>query len=76
IPMFTHYMNNTLVVNPAYAGSRDALTVTAINRVQWVDHTGAPVTQSITMHSPLANKHVGLGFSLMNDKIGPSNNTS
>ena len=30
--MFTHYMNNTLAVNPAYAGSRDALTVTALHR--------------------------------------------
>ncbi|MEI6753682.1 MAG: type IX secretion system membrane protein PorP/SprF [Paludibacter sp.] len=76
IPMYTHYMDNTLVVNPAYAGSRDALTVTAINRAQWVDFKGSPLTQSITMHAPLLNEHIGLGFSLMNDKIGPSNNTS
>ena len=75
-PMYTHYMNNTLVVNPAYAGSRDALTVTAINRMQWVDFEGAPVTQSITMHSPLENDHIGLGFSILNDKIGPTNLTS
>src|ERR1035437_9119260 len=72
-PMYTHYMNNTLVVNPAYAGSRDALTVTAINRMQWVDFEGAPITQSITMHSPLENDHIGLGFSILNDKIGPTN---
>ena len=75
-PMYTHYMDNTLVVNPAYAGSRDALTVTAINRMQWVDFEGAPVTQSITMHSPLENDHIGLGFSILNDKIGPTNLTS
>jgi len=75
-PMYTHYMNNTLVVNPAYAGSREALTVTAINRMQWVDFEGAPVTQSITLHSPLANEHIALGLSLLNDKIGPTNLTS
>lgn len=75
-PMYTHYMNNTLVVNPAYAGSRDALTVTAINRMQWVDFEGAPVTQSLTLHSPLANEHMGLGFSVLNDRIGPTNLTS
>jgi len=75
-PMYTHYMNNTLVVNPAYAGSRDALTVTAINRMQWVDFEGAPVTQSITMHSPLMNDHIGLGFSVLNDNIGPTNTTA
>jgi len=75
-PMYTHYMNNTLVVNPAYAGSRDALTVTAINRMQWVDFEGAPVTQSLTMHMPLSNEHMGIGLSVLNDKIGPTNTTS
>lgn len=75
-PMFTHYMNNTLAVNPAYAGSRDALTVTALHRSQWVDFKGAPLTQTITMHTPLGNEHIGVGLSVLNDKIGPSNNTS
>jgi type IX secretion system PorP/SprF family membrane protein len=75
-PMYTHYMNNTLVANPAYAGSRDALTVTALHRSQWVGFKGAPLTETLTMHTPLRNKHIGLGLSLMNDKIGPSNNTS
>lgn len=74
--MYTHYMNNTLVVNPGYAGSRDALTVTALHRQQWVDFKGAPVTQTITMHTPIINKHIGIGLSVLNDKIGPTNNTS
>ncbi len=76
IPMYTHYMYNTLVVNPAYAGSRDALTVTALHRSQWVDFKGAPTTQTITVHAPLRKENIGLGLSLLNDKIGPSNNTS
>jgi type IX secretion system PorP/SprF family membrane protein len=75
-PMYTHYMYNTLMVNPAYAGSRDALTVTALHRSQWVDFKGAPKTQTITMHTPLRNEHIGLGLSVLNDKIGPTNNTS
>jgi type IX secretion system PorP/SprF family membrane protein len=75
-PMFTHYMYNTLSVNPGYAGSRDALTVTALHRSQWVGFKGAPITQTLTMHGPLRNGHVGLGLSVLNDKIGPSNNTS
>jgi type IX secretion system PorP/SprF family membrane protein len=75
-PMYTHYMNNTLSVNPAYAGSRDALTLTALHRSQWVGFTGAPVTQTLTMHTPLRNEHIGLGLSVLNDKIGPTNNTS
>lgn len=75
-PMYTHYMYNTLVVNPAYAGSRDALTITALHRSQWVDFKGAPTTQTITVHAPLRKENIGLGLSILNDKIGPSNNTS
>lgn len=75
-PMYTHYMFNTLMVNPAYAGSRDALTVTMLHRSQWVDFKGAPVVQSITLHSPLSNDHYAVGFSLLNDKIGTTHNTA
>jgi len=74
-PMFTHYMYNTLSVNPAYAGSREALTVTALHRSQWVDFTGSPKTQTLTLHSPIINEHIGVGLAVVNDKIGPTNNT-
>ncbi|MBU2019514.1 MAG: type IX secretion system membrane protein PorP/SprF [Bacteroidetes bacterium] len=74
-PMYTHYMYNTLSINPAYAGSRDALTITALHRSQWVDYKGAPLTQTLTLHSPILSKHIGLGLSASNDKIGPINNT-
>jgi len=75
-PMYTHYMYNTLSVNPGYAGSRDALTITALHRSQWVDFKGAPITQTLTIHTPLQNEHIGIGLSLLNDKIGASNITS
>lgn len=74
-PMFTHYMYNTLSINPAYAGSRDALTITALHRSQWLDFEGAPSTQTLTLHSPISVKHMGLGLSASNDRIGPINNT-
>lgn len=73
--MFTHYMYNTLAINPAYAGSRDALTITALHRSQWVSFPGAPKTQTLTMHSPVCKDVVNLGLSFINDKIGPVNNT-
>ncbi len=73
--MFTHYMFNTLAINPAYAGSRDALTITTLHRSQWVGFGGAPTTQTLTLHTPLSNK-IGLGLSLLNDKIGPINTTA
>lgn len=74
--MFTHYMFNTMEVNPGYAGSRDALTVTGIHRSQWVGFEGAPVTQTITIHTPAFHETLGLGMSIINDKIGPTNITS
>lgn len=75
-PLYTHYMYNTLSVNPAYAGSRDAFTVTGLHRSQWVDFKGAPVTQTLTMHTPLKNENIGVGLAFTNDKIGPTNNTT
>lgn len=74
--MFTHYMYNTLAVNPAYAGTRQAMTVTALHRSQWVNFPGAPVTQTLTMHSPLFNEKIGAGLSVLNDRIGPTRVTA
>ena len=74
--MFTHYMFNTLAVNPAYAGSRDALTFTGLHRTQWAGFEGAPLTQTLTMHTPIPLKNAGVGLSILNDKIGPTNTTS
>jgi len=73
--MYTHYMYNTLAVNPAYAGTRDAMTFTALHRSQWVGFEGAPTTQTFTMHTPLRNKKIGIGISVINDVIGPDRNT-
>lgn len=74
--MYTHYMYNTLAVNPAYAGSRDALSITGLHRSQWIGFEGSPVTQTLTVHTPILTKNIGLGMSLINDKIGPVNTTS
>ncbi|MCI5059087.1 MAG: type IX secretion system membrane protein PorP/SprF [Flavobacteriales bacterium] len=75
-PMYTHYMFNTLAVNSGYAGSREALTVTALTRHQWVGFDGAPNTQTLTVHSPLAHEKLGVGLSIVHDKIGPVGVTS
>ena len=74
-PMYTQYMYNTLSVNPAYAGSRDALSLTGLIREQWVGIDGAPSTQSLTMHSPIYSDNMGLGLSVINDKVGPIHQT-
>ncbi len=75
-PMFTHYMDNTLSINPAFAGSSDALSMTLLNRNQWVGFDGAPVSQTFTVHSPIRSERIGLGASVIQDKIGPAKSTS
>lgn len=69
---FTQYMYNTININPAYAGSRGALSVFALHRTQWVGLDGAPVTNAVSINTPFNNSRLGLGISLINDKIGPT----
>ncbi|MBL7942643.1 MAG: type IX secretion system membrane protein PorP/SprF [Flavobacteriales bacterium] len=74
-PMFTHYMFNTLGVNPAYAGSADLLSINVLHRSQWVNFDGAPVTQTLAIHSPLRKETISIGGSLINDSHGPVKQT-
>lgn len=74
-PLYTQYRSNMLTVNPAYAGSREALTFNMLHRSQWVGIDGAPTTQSISVHGPLASDRIGFGLSLVNDRIGPTRQT-
>lgn len=73
--LFSQYMFNKLAVNPGYAGSRELLSVDMLYRYQWVNIDGAPKTVSASLHSPLNNPHLAMGFNLSNDKIGPLSNT-
>ena len=70
---FTQYMYNTITINPAYAGSRGALSIFGLYRTQWVGLDGAPETSSFSVNSPINNSNLGVGVSLINDKIGPTN---
>jgi type IX secretion system PorP/SprF family membrane protein len=65
-------MYNTINVNPAYAGSRGALSMFALHRTQWVGLDGAPVTNTVSLNTPLNESNLGLGVSIINDEIGPT----
>jgi len=73
---YTQYMYNTINVNPAYAGSRGALSFFALHRTQWVGLDGAPVTNTLSVNTPFNNSKLGLGVSIINDEIGPSTSNS
>ena len=74
--MFTQYMHNEVTINPAYAGSHHVGSMTALYRNQWVNMEGAPVSYSFNAHAPIQNEKVGVGLSLVNDKIGVTSNFS
>ncbi len=70
---YTQYMYNTIAVNPAYAGSRGVLSINGLHRSQWLGLDGAPTTQTINFNTPVSER-VGIGLSIVNDKIGNGTN--
>lgn len=69
---YTQYMYNTVMVNPAYAGTRGSLSMIGLYRNQWVGLDGAPETINFSLNSPIGVQGVGLGLGFVSDKIGPS----
>lgn len=74
-PHYTQYMYNTSMINPAYAGSKGNTNIYGLYRAQWVGLEGAPTTANIAMHKPIDGTNLGYGFSVLNDRIGPSDET-
>ncbi|MCS6934362.1 MAG: type IX secretion system membrane protein PorP/SprF [Chitinophagales bacterium] len=73
---YSMYMFNGLFVNPAYAGSREVISVMGIYRHQWVGIDGAPRTANISVHTPFRKDQYALGLTISNDRLGLSNNFS
>ncbi len=73
---FTQYMYNTININPAYAGSRGVMSIFGLHRTQWVGLDGAPTTNAFSINTALNNSNLGLGVSLVSDKIGPTSDNT
>lgn len=69
-PQYSHFMFNTLVLNPAVAGSTDALSALILYRNQWVGFEGRPTTQTISGHIPINAINSGVGLHIVNDNLG------
>jgi len=72
LPQYTQYMLNDLAINPAVAGKDNYADVRSNNRYQWVGMTDAPRTYMLTLHSPLKNRHMGIGTHIYTDIVGPT----
>ena len=74
-PVFSQYMFNGLVINPAYAGSKPFTSATMMVRRQWAGFKGSPTTETASIHGALDEKKVGLGLYISNDHAGITNRT-
>jgi type IX secretion system PorP/SprF family membrane protein len=75
-PVYSQYLQNGLVINPAYTGTRGVLSSFLSYRMQWIGTSGAPLLQSISFHSPLKNDKVALGLMAQFMQYGTTKSTS
>lgn len=75
-PLYSQYLFNPLVINPAYAGVDDALNLTVAARSQWSGLEGAPETFTFSAHMPFPRKRIGVGLVGIGDRIGIHKNLS
>lgn len=73
-PIYSQFMYNGLAINPAMAGSAETLSATAVYRRQWIGIAGAPETQTLNVDAPVYRKKLGLGLSIIKDKVGVTQN--
>jgi type IX secretion system PorP/SprF family membrane protein len=73
--VYSQYIYNGLLINPAYAGSHVQLSASLTYRNQWVNFEGAPQTTTFGIHTAVNQSKVGIGLLATNDKIGSYINT-
>ena len=73
---FTQYMYNTININPAYAGSREAVSIFGLYRTQWIGLDGAPQTGTFSINMPIEGTNLGIGLGVIKDRIGPADETN
>ncbi len=72
-PQYTQFMFNKLPINSAYTGANEVLSIRALYRNQWTGIEGHPQNATFSIHSPLKNEDLALGFNFVNDRLGEVN---
>lgn len=73
-PNFTLYHYNMGIINPAFAGTDEHTAINLNFRNQWAGIERSPKTHGIMVSTPI-NERIGLGFSVVNDKVFVLNKT-
>ena len=75
-PMYSQYIFNGLLINPAYAGTHEVLNATMLYRNQWINIPGAPKTGIFSIDSPVLNQKIGIGLNVSFDNIGVTSHSA
>lgn len=68
--IFSQFFYNKTYSNPAAAAAEGVPSLAAFHRQQWFGLEGAPQTSSVLFSVPAFGKKVGVGLTLVNDRIG------
>ncbi|MFM9839287.1 MAG: type IX secretion system membrane protein PorP/SprF [Cyclobacteriaceae bacterium] len=71
-PLYSQYLNNPFILNPAYAGLTNNLNLSLSYRTQWAGFEGSPKTVNANAHISLADNKMGVGAMIISDQIGNS----
>jgi type IX secretion system PorP/SprF family membrane protein len=74
-PLYAQYLNNPLVINPAYTGLNKEFNASISFRKQWAGFDGSPTTINATVHTSLFDNRMGAGLIIVSDQIGEYTNT-
>ena len=72
LPMYSQYLTNDFILNPAIAGSKPYFPIQINSRTQWSGlGTIAPKTNTLSYHMPVAYDAIGIGAIVIQDETGP-----
>ncbi|MGM0649736.1 MAG: PorP/SprF family type IX secretion system membrane protein [Bacteroidota bacterium] len=73
LPLYSQYMFNRMLLNPAVTGSTEGIPISLTARQQWVGIERAPSTQVLSAHTLLNNGTMGVGGMIFSDHFGTEN---
>lgn len=74
--VYSQYLFNQMVINPAYAGSRNSMSAVLLHRTRWMGMEGAPATSTFSLSSDLNKSNVAWGVNMAADRLGATTNVT
>lgn len=74
-PLYSQYILNPQLINPAYSGMTTDLNASVMYRKQWAGFEGSPVTFNANAHLALAKNKMGAGIIILQDQVGTDKTT-